>query len=367
MPRSINIENSDFQRLDLHGLTQVLEASAPGRLDCCGSWDLKAFTLPFEWIEPVTVNIAIEVRTRVRISAYRPGWLSIVSSEGSISEPADALPFNGPLGLPAAIMSHFGLSGARLIIESDIPTRSGLGGSAALAVAVIGAIATAHRNIKGTCLIRKMALPQLASELESIVEGSVTGLQDQAASVYGGVNQWTWRFSRAARPYTRYSLLPCPSYKELEKRIVVAFSGETRSSADVSVADIRGFHDNSTRAEWLDALRLIRAFGNAIHSRDWDEAILTLRRFASIRDRIGPNLWPPISSKLRDCANALQCATCTGGGNYGGCVWAFGPPEAILELRHEWSRLEQVRLLNSRVARHGLRVGTIVPRQNSNL
>ncbi|MBW1764527.1 MAG: galactokinase, partial [Deltaproteobacteria bacterium] len=40
-----------------------VEAGAPCRIDSGGTWDIKAMALPLEGIEPVTVNMALSLRT----------------------------------------------------------------------------------------------------------------------------------------------------------------------------------------------------------------------------------------------------------------------------------------------------------------
>ena len=56
-----------------------IEVSAPCRVDSGGTWDIKAMSLPFENVEPVTVNIALTLRTRVSLSSYREGYIKITS------------------------------------------------------------------------------------------------------------------------------------------------------------------------------------------------------------------------------------------------------------------------------------------------
>ena len=59
-------------------------STAPCRIDCGGTWDLKPFALPYYYIKPTTVNIAINLRTKVEILPFQEGWTK-VSSKGFIS------------------------------------------------------------------------------------------------------------------------------------------------------------------------------------------------------------------------------------------------------------------------------------------
>jgi D-glycero-alpha-D-manno-heptose-7-phosphate kinase len=344
----------DFQSLRPIGI----ESSAPGRIDCCASWDLKSFALLFESLAPAAVNMAVDLRTRVRLSGFSPGWACIESPTARVVSRADSLPIAGPLALPSAILSHFGMGGIRLEIASQIPSGSGLGGSGALAIATIGAIAKAAQLLKKCRFPEKGVIAHLASELETHLNVGVTGLQDQLAALYGGINRWTWKYSRPSQAYRRFSLVNQYSYYEVERRIALAFSGEIRESSEISRKDIDGLLLGSTRSQWIALLAEIKRFASAVRGKAWREAVYTLEAFASIRDQIGPNLWPPVSARFRDAARQLKCAACTCGANWGGCVWALGSPDRILELRRAWRGLADensgARLLRAKIAREGL-------------
>ena len=75
---------------------QPIEASAPCRIDSGGTWDIKALALPLEKHKPVTVNIALNLRTRVTLSPFADGKVRILSKGFSRGEayPFENLPFN---------------------------------------------------------------------------------------------------------------------------------------------------------------------------------------------------------------------------------------------------------------------------------
>src|SRR5690349_13552620 len=86
--------------MDLRDLLRrvSITASAPGRIDCGGTWDIKALALAQERIQPVTVNIAINLRTTVRLYPYDSGKVAIHSQGFDDEEaPVDTLPFHTPL------------------------------------------------------------------------------------------------------------------------------------------------------------------------------------------------------------------------------------------------------------------------------
>ena len=104
----------------------AVEASAPCRIDSGGTWDIKATALPMERIEPMTVNVALNLRTSVVLAPYEDGWVKI-SSEGfprGESYTKEQLPFDSPFGLFFAAVSHFGFHGLEVHIRSQSPVKN---------------------------------------------------------------------------------------------------------------------------------------------------------------------------------------------------------------------------------------------------
>jgi len=123
--------------MELINLTEVLEtstpeASVPCRIDLGGTLDLRTFHYPLTHLKPSTFNIALDLRTNVRLSPYKNGMVKI-SSKGfeSAEYPAGRASFSHPMGLMFAVSSYFGVSGVHIQITSSSPPRSALGGSSA--------------------------------------------------------------------------------------------------------------------------------------------------------------------------------------------------------------------------------------------
>jgi D-glycero-alpha-D-manno-heptose-7-phosphate kinase len=119
-----------------------IEASAPCRVDSGGTWDIRSMALPMETIEPVTLNIALSLRTRVALLPFEDGLVK-VSSEGFPDAEAHdfrTLPFDSSFGLFFAAVSYFGFHGIEVRIASDSPSKAALGGSSTALVALIKAL-----------------------------------------------------------------------------------------------------------------------------------------------------------------------------------------------------------------------------------
>ena len=98
----------------------------------------------------------------------------------------EKLILDGELDLVKASLNHFNgqiKTGLDIYIHSDCPKGSGLGGSSALAVAILGAIIRLL-NLDMT----KYEIAKLAWKIERTDCGISGGLQDQYSAVFGGVN-----------------------------------------------------------------------------------------------------------------------------------------------------------------------------------
>src|SRR5210317_1977628 len=120
--------------------SKPIEASAPCRIDMGGTLDIPTFYYPLRHLSPCTFNIALALRTRVRLRPFSRGQVKI-SSRGfkDAQFPAAAAPFDHPMGLMFATAAFFNADGIHIDIESQSPPRSALGGSSAAAVALIAA------------------------------------------------------------------------------------------------------------------------------------------------------------------------------------------------------------------------------------
>ena len=64
---------------------QTIEASAPCRIDMGGTLDIRTFYYQLRHLSPCTFNIAVDLRTRVRLLPYCDGRIRI-SSKGTVDE-----------------------------------------------------------------------------------------------------------------------------------------------------------------------------------------------------------------------------------------------------------------------------------------
>jgi D-glycero-alpha-D-manno-heptose-7-phosphate kinase len=313
-----------------------------------------------ESIEPVTLNIALSLRTRVALLPFEGGMVK-VSSEGFPDTEAHdfrTLPFDSSFGLFYAAISYFGFHGLEVRIVSDSPSKAALGGSSTALVALIKALSKLA-VLTGKPSLRQKDILHLAYYLEDSTSSGKCGIQDQAAAVFGGVHLWSWHFSDRHAPYERTALFDRKGQAELSEHLLVAFSGKSHVSARINQGWLDGFLSGKTRAGWIEANRIVRRLAQALIDRKWDRAAGLLREETAVRRAITPDALIPVTHTLIRQAEQAGCGARFAGAGAGGSVWALGEKKRIDELKTIWrSTLAPIRgagILECRVDPGGVR------------
>jgi D-glycero-alpha-D-manno-heptose-7-phosphate kinase len=343
-----------------------VEASAPCRLDMGGTLDISTFQFPLRHFSPVTLNIAIDLRTTVKLLPYADGQVK-VSSKGFESAvfPYGKAPFSHPLGLMFAIAAYFNASGIHISIDSSSPPRSALGGSSAAAVALITAflgipdLAGKTRRISPD---DKQHIAKLAQALEQSVAGVPCGIQDQLAAVYGGVNAWYWTGSVQGSAH-RKVMLDEKTYERLEKRLIVAYCGAPHESKDINGRWVEQFLAGRNRNQWLDVIDATQKFIAALFVADFRNAAMYLNRETAIRQRMTPDVLDDLGKRLVEAAVLDNCGARFAGAGGGGCLWALGKLADIGRLKAVWNQIiaqkETACLLDVKIDRKGVQYHTL--------
>ena len=132
-----------------------------------------------------TVNVAISFHAECEISRGSEDHIDVVLSdqayERRYASIAEVLA-DPKAALIARALEHFKLTGIRVVTRSDAPRGSGLGGSSALAVALVRAMSEFSGNpVEGDSLI------ELVRDLETRLIKVPAGIQDYYPPVYGGL------------------------------------------------------------------------------------------------------------------------------------------------------------------------------------
>ena len=251
-------------------------------------------------VTSVAVGPGVEVT--VETSHCGPGQAHIVVPELGLDTSVDvgdprssADPF---LAMATAVGCPTG--GVRVEVRSFVPPASGLGTSAAVSVAVIGALWTlAGRSLEARTLAAAAHSVETALDLQS-------GIQDQLASAFGGTRRYDIRYPHL-RAVHRLTDNPAALFRD---RLVTIYLGRPHASSDVHQDVIAELEAGGHRAA-LDDLRIAAMHASLAVSRGRvDDFGRALRAHNDATRR----LHAPIVSDEADEVGAIADA-------YGGCGW----------------------------------------------
>ena len=337
-----------------------VETSAPCRVDLGGTLDLATFYNPLRHRLPCTFNIAINMRTKVRLQRGNSRRVSISSRGFERAEfSMDEAPFEHPLGLMFAIAAYFNAAGVDIIIDSSSPPRSALGGSSAAAVALIAAFLTAEQDMELSPKNREN-IALLAHRIEESVAGVPCGSQDQLAAAFGGANLWWWQADLSRAIFKRQSISDGDHLKEINRRMLVAYCGVPHASKDVNSTWVKQFLMGHHRHRWNEIIDCTKKFVDALNSSNYKEAATEMNRETALRREMTPEVLDAVGVKLVDTALQGNCGARFTGAGGGGCVWAIGNLENIDKLKHVWEELladhEDATLLSSGIDTRGVMI-----------
>lgn len=339
---------------------QTVEASAPCRIDMAGTLDLPTFFYPLQYLDPCTVNLAIDSRTRVRLFPYRRGWIK-VSSRGfeSAEFRSGYAPFTHPMGLMFAIAAFFRAEGVHIMIDSTSPPRSALGGSSSAGVALVAAFLKLVEPEDNRAISRRR-IALLAHALEQSVAAVPCGMQDHLAAAYGGVHVWHWQVKDQKACFARERLVGKEDYGDLQNGLLLAYCGVPHESVDINGRWVRQFLAGQHRDAWLEICKCARNFAAALAGKDLESACMAMNRELGIRRRLTPDVLDFVGEQLVQAAVDGGCGARFTGAGGGGCIWALGDSGDIEKLKGKWkdvlSRREEAGLLNAVIDGAGVSV-----------
>jgi D-glycero-alpha-D-manno-heptose-7-phosphate kinase len=314
-------------------------ASAPCRIDMGGTLDISTFHYPLRHLSPLTVNIAVNLRTGVQLFPYDQGIIKI-SSKGfkSAEYPLEEVPFNHPLGLMFAVAAYFGIEGVHINIESSSPPRSALGGSSSAAVALIAAFSKMLGKMgKPEMSRRQIAL--IAHKLEASVAGVPCGLQDQLAAAYGGVNAWYWPGDCLGPLFRKKFLVKRKDLNKFERYFLLAYCGIPHESKNVNGKWVEQFLSGKYHGHWAEIVVCTQKFATALTKGNMKDACLWVNKETAVRKEMTPEVLDEMGEALVASAVENHCGARFTGAGGGGCIWALGAVEDIDRLKGPWESI----------------------------
>ncbi len=363
---------------------QEIKVSVPCRIDLGGTLDISTFFLPLNHFDPSTFNIALDMRTHVRLSAWKKGYVKI-SSRGfqSAEFKAGYADFDHPLGLMFAVAAYFNADGVFIEIDSTSPPRSALGGSSAAAVAVVSAFLKIHKLAEYKQQISKNELqtgkkgydfgadcdqplqlenaPVIAHYIEAGVAGVPCGFQDQLAAAYGGINSWHWILGENGPSFIRDKIFHgnnAQTIEEFNNNILVAYCGIPHVSKDINKRWVDMFISGKNRDKWEEICRISKEFAQCIKKGQYNSAGALMNRETKLRLEMTPDVLDETGIKLFKAAEKSGCGARFTGAGGGGCLWAVGESGKIDSLKREWEKLisgkDQAILLDTKIDPDGI-------------
>lgn len=286
-------------------MTRMVAMRAPARVDFGGGWtDVPPYC---EREGGVVCSVAI---ARYATAALRDAARPVPHSAGAAMD-ADA-------PLVRAALERAGLAGSvRARLTSDFPVGAGLGGSSAASAALLGAI----DRWRGLPLDRA-GIAERGRQIEVEDLGVAGGRQDHYAATHGGLLGLTFGSAVAVHRIP----LPPSLRAELERRCVLVYTGESRSSGDMITGVLEAYHRGAKGVTFaLARMReLAQAMVAALERSDVDALGTHIGEHWTYQRALHPAIpTPRIDAVIARAHDAGALGAKATGASGGGCVVAI--------------------------------------------
>jgi D-glycero-alpha-D-manno-heptose-7-phosphate kinase len=331
-------------------VAELVEASAPSRVDLAGgTLDL----WPLHVLHPgsVTVNLAIDRFARCRVAPGEGGFrvfakdrrpnARVATAEELLAVPETALV--GSLILALQISEPLEIE-----ISSEVPFGSGLGGSSALTVALMGALERfSPRGLAGVDRV------DFVRDVETRVLRKPAGVQDYFPPLSGGLHRIVFEPGR-----TRAMRVDVDA--DLWDRHLTLFdTGASHSSGmnnwEIFRARLEG--DEAVAARLEGVRRAAARMAEAAQAMDFPAMGRALAEEWDARRELAPVVATPLINRAVEAARGAGAwggKACGAGG--GGCVVFLSPPDRTASVRDLLSKLGEGSLLPVHAVNRGLEV-----------
>jgi len=325
-------------------------AHAPCRVDLAGG-TLDIWPLYLFHPGAVTVNFAVNILTRCRITALRGTEIRLKSidtrrQDRFTSFEALCSARQAKHALAANLVRFFAPEGGFLLeTNSESPAGAGISGSSALMIATTAALAAYTGRQLGREEVRV-----IAQNVEAQLIKVPTGCQDYYPALYGNVSA-----IHLEPDGIHHERIRVPA-EDIEARFVLAYTGAPRQSGinnwEVFKAHIDG--DTQVFRNFDDIARIAQAMHDALVTANWQGVGRLLREEWELRRTNAPGISTPLIDKLiREAQrNGARAAKVCGAGG-GGCVVFFCDPDAHARVTRA-VRSAGGKILAFQVARDGL-------------
>lgn len=337
---------------------QIIRATAPIRICDNGGWTDTWFAGHGE-----VFNIAVMPGVEVEVATFPVETradrivLDVVNYHDRYSFVPGDLPGRHPL--LEAIVDDVGLPDSvsvEISLRSSVPPGSSTGTSAAVAVALIGALDALTPGSLGPYEVAARA-----HRVEVDVLRAESGVQDQLCAAFGGVNYI--EILRYPRARVTQLELSAATWAELEARLVLVYLGRAHVSSETHRQVIAAVRARSTRSEAvLDELRSAAvAARDAVLTGDFRALGKSFRRNTDAQASLHPDLVGPEARKAIEvaAANGVLGWKVNGAGGAGGSITFLcqAGPESRQNLERALQLADrEYRVIPTSLARRGLQI-----------
>jgi len=248
----------------------------------------------------------------------------------------------------------------QVTIYSEAPAGASTGTSAAVTVALVGAL---DRLTPGRLTSHEVAY--VAHSIETDMLNQQSGIQDQLCSAYGGANfidMFQYPHATVSQIWVSNSI-----WWELERRLVLIYLGKSHHSSEVHGKVIEHLEDVGPTAKQLVALRsTAEPSRDALYAGDFEALGRVMARNTEAQRDLHPDLVNPDAQRVIDIARAHGALgwKVNGAGGAGGSLTLLCGPLShvkrtmIREIQQENSLFNNIPIY---LSRFGLRTWETVP------
>ena len=247
-------------------------------------------------------------------------------------------------------------------IFSEAPAGASTGTSAAVTVALIGAL---DRLTPGRLTPHEVAAT--AHSVESDMLKLQSGIQDQLCSAYGGINYIEMHeYPRASVSQIHVSNA---IWWELERRLVLIYLGKSHSSSDVHTRVIKEIENAGPNCKKIQDLRETAEMSrDAVYAGDFEQLGRAMIANTDAQGRLHPDLISKDAQRIIAIAGAHEAIgwKVNGAGGEGGSLTILAGPQStakrtmIREIEKENPSFRNIPIY---LSRFGLRTWESLPRE----